>query len=664
MKPIVAIVGRPNVGKSQLFNKLVGRRVSIVEDTPGVTRDRIYGETDWNGRQFTLIDTGGIEPRTDNLILEFMREQAQTAIETATVIIFLTDVRTGLTSSDHEVANMLLRSGKPIVLAVNKMDSTGTPDPDFYEFYNLGLGDPIAVSAVHGHGTGDLLDACVTYFPPVEDEEEEDDAIHVAVIGKPNAGKSSLVNRILGEERVIVSDVAGTTRDAIDSRFENDKGSFVFIDTAGIRRRSKVSEDIEKYSVLRATMAIERADVCLILIDATEGVTEQDTKVAGLAHEAGKASIIVVNKWDLIEKDGKTMDRMREEVRQGLSFMVYAPILFISAKTGQRVDRLFELIDYVSNQAATRITTGMLNNVLADAQTRVQPPTDKGRRLKIYYMTQVGVKPPHFVVFCNDTRLFHFSYQRYLENCIRNTFGLEGTPVILSVRQRGEKEEELHGKLVASDSGDVRRFSIGRLSAGLLQRCCHCLQVYPAGRCTEPRQRQRGAHQLLPHFRRPADGPGNFDRCSQGSFCPPAWCLGLWVASRGRPGTVRPSYRRRAVRQILGGPLLPPGPHVSLYVQIQGRQGHPLRRHHRHYDRLAHCLGGLGRVFAADCPHPVRLPGLFVGRGQFSFRHLGVLPRAGDCGPGFSLRRACGLAAPREPETAFKRHREQIQLSP
>lgn len=441
MKPIVAIVGRPNVGKSQLFNKLVGRRVSIVEDTPGVTRDRIYGETDWNGRQFTLIDTGGIEPRTDNLILEFMRDQAQTAIETATVIIFLTDIRTGLTASDQEVAAMLLRSGKPIVLAVNKMDTPGLPDPDYYEFYNLGLGDPIAVSAVHGHGTGDLLDACVAHFPPDTEEREEDDAIHVAVIGKPNAGKSSLVNKILGEERVIVSDVAGTTRDAIDSRFQNDKGSFVFIDTAGIRRRSKVSEDIEKYSVLRATMAIERADVCLILIDATEGVTEQDTKVAGLAHEAGKASIIVVNKWDLIEKDGKTMDHMREEVRQGLSFMTYAPILFISAKTGQRVERLFELIDYVSNQASTRITTGMLNNVLADAQTRVQPPTDKGRRLKVYYMTQVGIRPPHFVIFCNDTRLFHFSYQRYIENCIRSTFGLEGTPVILSVRQRGEKEE-------------------------------------------------------------------------------------------------------------------------------------------------------------------------------------------------------------------------------
>ncbi len=439
-KPIIAIVGRPNVGKSMLFNKIIGKRLSIVEDTPGVTRDRIYGESDWCGRAFTLVDTGGIEPRTDNQILEFMRDQARTAIETANVIVFLTDIRTGLTASDQEVAAMLLRSGKPIVLAVNKMDSTGAPDPDFYEFYNLGLGDPIPVSAVHGHGTGDLLDACLQYFPPQDEEEPEDDAIKVAVIGKPNAGKSSLVNRILGEERVIVSDVAGTTRDAIDSRFENDKGKFVFIDTAGLRRKSKVEEAIEKYSVLRATMAIERADVCLILIDACEGVTEQDAKVAGLAHEAGKASIIVVNKWDLVEKDGKTMDRMREDVRKGLAFMAYAPILFISAKTGQRVDRLFELIDYVSNQAATRITTGMLNDVLADAQTRVQPPTDKGRRLKIYYMTQVGVKPPHYVIFCNDTKLFHFSYQRYLENCIRNTFGLEGTPIRISVRQRGDKE--------------------------------------------------------------------------------------------------------------------------------------------------------------------------------------------------------------------------------
>ena len=442
MKPIIAIVGRPNVGKSMLFNKLIGRRLSIVQDTPGVTRDRIYGESEWCGRKFTLIDTGGIEPRTDNQILAFMRDQAQIAIDNATVIVFLTDIKTGLTASDQEVANMLLRSGKPIVLAVNKMDSTGTVNPDFYEFYNLGMGDPIAVSAVHGHGTGDLLDECLKYFPEEEDEEEEeDDAIKVAVIGKPNAGKSSLINKILGEERTIVSNVAGTTRDAIDSRFENEKGKFVFIDTAGMRKKSKVDEDIEKYSVLRATMAIERSDVCLIMIDATEGVTEQDTKVAGLAHEAGKSSIIVVNKWDLVEKDGKTMDHMRVKVRQDLAFMPYAPILFISAKTGQRVDRLFELIDYVSNQAATRITTGMLNNVLADAQTRVQPPTDKGRRLKIYYMTQVGVKPPHFVIFCNDARLFHFSYQRYIENCIRNTFGLEGTPVVITVRQKGEKEE-------------------------------------------------------------------------------------------------------------------------------------------------------------------------------------------------------------------------------
>ncbi|MCI9445425.1 MAG: ribosome biogenesis GTPase Der [Oscillospiraceae bacterium] len=440
-KPIIAIVGRPNVGKSALFNKLVGQRLSIVEDTPGVTRDRIYGESDWNGRRFTLIDTGGIEPRTDSEILTFMREQAEIAISHADVIVFLTDIRTGLTASDQEVAGMLQRSGKPIVLAVNKMDSTGAVDPDFYEFYNLGLGDPVAVSALHGHGTGDLLDECVKYFPPPEDEDEEDDRIQVAIIGKPNVGKSSLTNKILGQQRTIVSDVAGTTRDAIDSYFENETGKYVFIDTAGMRKKSKVDEAVERYSVLRAQMAIERADVCLILIDAQEGVTEQDTKVAGLAHEAGKASIIVVNKWDLIEKDGKTMDRMREDIRRDLSYMTYAPVLFISAATGQRVDRLFELIQYVNNQAATRITTGMLNSVLADAQTRVQPPTDKGRRLKIYYMTQAGVKPPHFICFCNDARLFHFSYQRYLENQIRTVFGLEGTPIKMTIRQKGDKED-------------------------------------------------------------------------------------------------------------------------------------------------------------------------------------------------------------------------------
>lgn len=440
-KPIVAIVGRPNVGKSMLFNKLIGKRVSIVEDTPGVTRDRIYGETDWNGRKFTLIDTGGIEPQTDNEILTFMREQAGIAISHADVIVFLTDIKTGLTASDQEVANMLLRSGKPIVLAVNKMDSVGAVDPDYYEFYNLGLGDPIAVSAVHGHGTGDLLDECVKYFPPDDGEEDDDDRIQVAIIGKPNVGKSSLTNRILGQQRTIVSDVAGTTRDAIDSYFENETGKYVFIDTAGMRKKAKVDESIERYSVLRAQMAIERADVCLILIDAQEGVTEQDTKVAGMAHEAGKACIIVVNKWDLVEKDGRTMDKMREDIRRDLSYMTYAPILFISAVTGQRVDRLFELIQYVNNQASTRITTGMLNSVLADAQTRVQPPTDKGRRLKIYYMTQTGIKPPHFVCFCNDARLFHFSYQRYLENQIRSVFGLEGTPIRMTIRQKGDKED-------------------------------------------------------------------------------------------------------------------------------------------------------------------------------------------------------------------------------
>jgi len=435
---MIAIVGRPNVGKSMLFNKLIGRRLSIVEDTPGVTRDRIYGESDWCGRKFTLVDTGGIEPNTDNQILAFMRQQAQIAIDNATVIVLVVDSKTGMTAADQEVAGMLQRSKKPIVLAVNKMDATGPVDPEFYEFYNLGLGDPIAVSAIHGHGTGDLLDACVAYFPP--EDEEEDDVIQVAIIGKPNVGKSSLTNRILGQERVIVSNVAGTTRDAIDSYFENETGKYNFIDTAGMRKKSKVDDTIEKYSVLRATMAIERSDVCLILIDANDGVTEQDTKIAGLAHEAGKACIIVVNKWDMVEKDGKTMDRMREDIRRDLSYMTYAPILFISALTGQRVTRLFELINYVHNQASTRITTGMLNSVLADAQTRVQPPTDKGRRLKIYYMTQVGVKPPHFVIFCNDKKLFHFSYQRYLENQIRSVFGLEGTPIILSIRQKGDDE--------------------------------------------------------------------------------------------------------------------------------------------------------------------------------------------------------------------------------
>ena len=439
-RPLVAIVGRPNVGKSMLFNRLVGQRLSIVEDTPGVTRDRLYAECEWCGRKFDIVDTGGIEPMTDSEILLFMREQAQIAINAADVIVLVTDIRTGVTAADKDVANMLQRSRKPVVLAVNKADSTGAEDPALYEFYSLGLGDPIAVSAVHGHGTGDLLDECVRYFPEAEDEDEEPDYVKVAVIGKPNVGKSSLINRILGEKRLIVSNVAGTTRDAVDTLFENENGKFMFIDTAGIRRKSKVDERIEKFSVMRAQLAIERADVCLIMIDARDGVTEQDTKIAGLAHEAGKASIIVVNKWDLVDKETGTMEKMRKDIMRDLSFMSYAPIVFISALTGQRTDRLFELINFANDQSHMRITTGMLNNVLADAQARVQPPTDKGRRLKIYYMTQTGICPPNFVIFCNSRELFHFSYQRYIENQIRAVFGLEGTPIRIVIRQKGEKE--------------------------------------------------------------------------------------------------------------------------------------------------------------------------------------------------------------------------------
>jgi len=440
-RPLVAIVGRPNVGKSLLFNRLAGQRLSIVEDTPGVTRDRLYAACEWAGRQFDIVDTGGIEPTTDNEILLFMREQANIAINAADVIVLVTEIGTGVTAADKEVAHMLKRSHKPVVLIVNKMDNPSKVDPTLYEFYSLGLGDPIPVSAVHGHGTGDMLDECLKYFPPETEEAAEDDRIRVAIIGKPNVGKSSLTNLITGENRVIVSDVAGTTRDAVDTDVENGFGKYTFIDTAGIRRKSKVDDRIEKFSVMRAQLAIERADVCLIMIDAREGVTEQDTKIAGLAHEAGKASIIVVNKWDLVEKETGTMEKMRKDVLRDLSFMSYAPVLFISAVTGQRVERIYDLINYVNDQSAMRITTGMLNNVLADAQARVQPPTDKGRRLKIYYMTQTGIKPPNFIVFCNSRELFHFSYQRYLENQIRATFGLEGTPIRMVIRQKGDKEE-------------------------------------------------------------------------------------------------------------------------------------------------------------------------------------------------------------------------------
>ena len=442
-KPLVAIVGRPNVGKSMLFNKLTGHRTSIVEDTPGVTRDRIYGDCEWCGRTFSLVDTGGIEPGTENDMLKFMRRQAEIGIELADAIVMVVDVRSGVTAADQDVATMLRKSGKPIALAVNKCDSIGLVNPDVFEFYALGIGDLFETSAVHGHGTGDLLDWVLDNIPEDNGEEEDSDLIKVAIVGKPNVGKSSLLNRILGEERVIVSNVAGTTRDAIDSYFENETGKYCFIDTAGMRRKSKVDDAIEKYSNMRSINAIERADVCLILIDANDGVTEQDTKIAGLVHEAGKAAIIVVNKWDAVEnKETNTMRDMEAAVRDGLSYMTYAPVLFLSALTGSRVDKLYQVIQDVHAQNTMRITPGALNSVLADATARVQPPTDKGRRLKIYYMTQASSKPPHFVIFCNDARLFHFSYQRYLENQIREVFGLQGTPVRITIRQRGDKEDD------------------------------------------------------------------------------------------------------------------------------------------------------------------------------------------------------------------------------
>lgn len=438
-KPVVAIVGRPNVGKSTLFNKLIGTRLSIVDDKSGVTRDRIYGDCEWLGHNFLLVDTGGIEPNTDDVILSQMRSQAEIAIDAADVIVLVTDLRCGVVATDQEVANMLQKSGKPIVLCVNKCDTIGAPDPEFYEFYNLGLGDPYPVSSIHGLGTGDLLDEIIKYFPEDADEDEQDEeVINVAIIGKPNAGKSSLVNKISGTERAIVSDIAGTTRDTTDTYIENKYGKFNFIDTAGLRRKSRVNDNIEKYSIIRARMAVERANVCVIMIDATEGFTEQDSKVAGIAIEQGKACIIAVNKWDAVEKDGNTMKEFREKLAVDFSFMSYAPIIFISAKTGQRIDRLFETIVFVHSQNSMRISTGKLNEVLSVATARVQPPSDKGKRLKIFYMTQASTRPPTFVFFVNNAELFHFSYQRYLENQIREIFGLDGTPVRFIVRERGE----------------------------------------------------------------------------------------------------------------------------------------------------------------------------------------------------------------------------------
>lgn len=438
-KPVIAIVGRPNVGKSTLFNKLIGQRLSIVDDTPGVTRDRIYGEIEWQNKKAMVIDTGGIEPKSDDVILSQMRRQAQLAIDTANVIVLVTDLKSGLVATDMDVADMLQKSGKPVVLCVNKCDKIGEPEPDFYEFYNLGIGDPVQVSAVHGHGTGDLLDEIFKNFTSDTAEEENDDVINVAVIGKPNVGKSSLINYITDEDRCIVSDIAGTTRDSIDTVVENKFGKYNFIDTAGIRRKSRIVDEIEKYSIIRAKMAIERSDVCVIMIDAGIGVTEQDTKVAGLALEAGKACLIAVNKWDSIEKDTKTMANFKKRIEVEFAFMSWAPTVFISAKTGQRVDNLFTLINTVAANTAMRIKTGTLNELLAQITTRVQPPTDKGKRLKIYYMTQPSTKPPTFVSFCNNKELFHFSYQRYIENRIRETFALSGTPIRMIIRERGEK---------------------------------------------------------------------------------------------------------------------------------------------------------------------------------------------------------------------------------
>lgn len=438
-KPVVAIVGRPNVGKSTLFNKLAGERISIVEDTPGVTRDRIYYEIEWNGRALMIVDTGGIEPKSDDLILKQMKNQAEVAVASADVIVFMTDVTVGLTAADRDIATMLIKSRKPVILAVNKVDSIGALPMEYYEFYELGFdGDPIPLSSLHGTGSGDLLDRVLEICPADEEKEDDDGIIKVAVIGKPNAGKSSIINKILGEERLIVSDIAGTTRDAVDTRVENEFGKYVFIDTAGIRRQSKIEDRIEKFSVLRAKMAVERADVCIIMIDANEGITEQDEKIAGIAHESGKASIICINKWDTMEVEDKNTVEYDKKIYNSLSYMLYAPTLYVSAKTGQRVVKLFELINYVYNQNCTRISTGMLNDVLGEATARVQPPSDKGRRLKIYYMTQISAKPPTFVIFCNDAELFHFSYQRYIENQLREVFGFRGTPIKIIVRQKGD----------------------------------------------------------------------------------------------------------------------------------------------------------------------------------------------------------------------------------
>ena len=563
-RPIVAIVGRPNVGKSTLFNKLIGQRLSIVEDTPGVTRDRIFGECEWKNRKFSLVDTGGIEPESKDIILSQMRTQAQIAIDSADCIIFVTDVRTGMVATDLNIAQMLQRSNVPVIVCVNKCDTLGDPPADFYEFYNLGLGDPIQVSSVHGHGTGDLLDAVLEHLPEEKEEEDEGEIIKVAVIGKPNVGKSSLVNRVSGENRCIVSNIAGTTRDAVDTTIENKYGVFTFIDTAGLRRKSKVEDSIEHYSNLRAEMAVDRADVCVILIDATVGFTEQDSKVAGIAHEAGKGCIIAVNKWDAVEKDDKTMQEYKTKLEKDFSFMSYAPIIFISAQTGQRLDRLFELIHKVASSNAMRITTGTLNDILAQATARVQPPTDKGKRLKIYYMTQASTRPPTFICFVNSKELFHFSYQRYLENRIREIFSLEGTPVRMIVRERGD----LHGKFRFFNFA-AAAFSACGVSAWQYQLCHFADQSVCARRCARARQRQRGCNE------RAARG-GQKSLCADVSARFLQVCcerFGRLFSCKARVRCKRRRPRNGAPWHVCGGLLLHDRPHVPAVLRLPRRQG-------------------------------------------------------------------------------------------
>ena len=643
-KPIVAIVGRPNVGKSTLFNKLVGQRLAIVEDTPGVTRDRLYGNCEWQDHRFLLIDTGGIEPKADDVLLRHMRGQAQLAIDTADAILFVTDIRSGVTAQDQDIAAMLMRSGKPVFLVVNKVDGVGEPPMELYDFYSLGIGEPYPVSSVHGHGTGDLLEAVCACLPENEDGEDEDERIGVAVIGRPNVGKSSLVNHILGEERMIVANEAGTTRDAVDSDVDNRYGKFTFIDTAGLRKRGKVEDGVERYSVLRSLAAVERAKVCVIMIDATEGFTEQDSKVAGFAHEQGKACIIAVNKWDAVEKDDKTMDVQRKKLMNDFSFMSYAPIIFISAKTGQRVDRLFELIKFVDSQNAMRVTTGMLNDLLARATARVQPPSDKGKRLKIYYMTQIATRPPTFVCFCNSKQLFHFSYARYIENQIRETFGLEGTPVRIVIRERGEMvllpvlgrksvprgtpEQRRRAVCPALNTGGItdaanravrRGMCCRRVSAWLSELFHHRDKAFVSQGHPHLRLRQRGYDQCAAHLWKRRGGAHHCGRYRKRYPGGAAGEMGVRCVYGGRP------YLRCLYRGVLCGS----GACVPGIFRLQGRQGCVCGHGHDHCHQAGAYFAFVGGVFYRVPVQQNGFSGKHLLRGGVSRRYISVLSFCG-----------------------------------